>query len=107
MRASQITSRDSTEYRWITTVSFWIAASFIVGSALFTIGGLTSMANLLIFDAHDCPEGFEVRDVLKDDSACTDGMAPWKITGLVTHTYLSGGCYFTIGAYLGWFNVRG
>ena len=66
------------------------------------------MANLLIFDAHYCPKGYEVRAVLQSDVdlACVDGLVPWKLTGLVTHTYLSGGVYFTMGAYLGWFNVR-
>jgi len=70
------------KWRWQSTVSFWIAAAFIIGSLLFVLGGLASALRHL-----------------------TGMMNDWRGTALVEYGYLAGGTYFTIGAYLGFFNV--
>ena len=40
---------------WFTTVSLWIATSFVIGSCLFTIGGVASMIDPLVLKVRDCP----------------------------------------------------
>ena len=79
-------SRLGTEWRWLSTVSFWLSACFIMGSILFTVGAAASMLGPLFLHERG-------------------GLPNWLTRGLVTYTYFAGGCYFTIGAYLGFFNV--
>ena len=74
--------RKSHEWRWQATVAFWISASFIMGSLLFILGGV----------------GSTLRHV-------TTLLTDWQGTALVDYGYLAGGTYFTLGAYLGFFNV--
>lgn len=80
--AAAAKSRHGSEWRWFSTVAFWISSSFIIGSLLFIVGGVSSMIGPL-----------------------TGRLAAWQTRALVQYGYLAGGSYFTLGAYLGWFNV--
>ena len=63
-------SKESSEYRFRNTVSYWIAISFMEGSLLFAIGAAAAMF-------HD--------------------LAEWQEKALVTCAYFSGGIAFTVG----------
>jgi len=80
--------RGSDEYRVMATVAFWIGSFFIIGSLLFIIGAAASIVDALA-DAH-ITEG---------------GLLGWQYKGLVVYAYFTGGSYYTVGAYLGWFHV--
>ncbi len=47
LERTQVVSPATAEWRWRSTVSFWIACSFIEGSLLFTVGAIASMAGPL------------------------------------------------------------
>ena len=70
--------RDSQDYRFRNTVSFWIAVSFVEGSLLFICGALASALAL---------------------------REAWKQRGLVEFAYFAGSLFYTLGSYLGFFQV--
>jgi hypothetical protein len=74
------------EWRWLNTVSFWIAASFSIGSVLFIVGAATSIAGPLLVERGWFAKGYQQRV-------------------LIDYAYAIGACYFEVGAYLGWFEV--
>ena len=78
--------RRGSEWRWLNTVSFWLASSFAMGSTLFIVGAAISMAAPLLHEL---------------------GIygTSWKRRVLVDYVYAIGACYFEIGAYLGYFEV--
>ena len=70
------------EWRWLSTLSFFVGATFSIGAALFTVGAFTSVR---------AGFGHPVTD--------------WQETILVSYAYLLGHMYFVAGAYLGWYEV--
>ena len=76
--------RHGKAWRWLNVVAFWSAACFAIGAAFFITGGITSF----------------MRPVLEEE-----GVAEWKQRVLVDYAYAIGSCYFTIGAYLSFFEV--
>ena len=75
---AQLPERHTSEYRFRNTVAFWIAISFVEGSLLFLCGAVVSM----------CALGDE-----------------WMRRGLVEYAYFAGSLFFSLGAYLGFFQV--
>ena len=82
---SELTHRGS-EWRWLNTVSFWVATSFAIGSMLFITGAAISIAKPLLLKHH----------ILE---------AAWKRRVMVDYVYAIGAGYFQAGAYLGFFEV--
>jgi len=76
-------ARHGKEWRWLSTVTFWTCSSFVIGSLLFVAASLSSVVSDLVGGSLD----------------------PWQQAGLIQYGYLAGGCYFTMGAYLGWVHV--
>lgn len=74
----ELPKRGSVDYRFRNTVAFWIAVSFVEGSLLFMCGAITSIVEV-------------------DDD--------WMRRALVEYAYFAGSIFFTIGAYLGFFEV--
>ena len=74
----ELPKRDSQDYRFRNTVSFWIAVSFVEGSLLFICGALASALAL---------------------------REAWKQRGLVEFAYFAGSLFYTLGSYLGFFQV--
>lgn len=74
----ELPKRDSQDYRFRNTCSFWIAVSFVEGSLLFISGALAS--------------ALELREA-------------WKQRGLVEFAYFAGSLFYTFGSYLGFFQV--
>lgn len=70
--------RGSQDYRFRNTVAFWIAVSFVEGSLLFICGALAS--------------ALELKEA-------------WKRRGLVDFAYFAGSLFYTLGSYLGFFQV--
>lgn len=70
------------EWRWLSTLSFFVGATFSIGAALFTAGAFTS-----------CLAGFG------------HPVAEWQEAALVAYAYLLGHMYFVCGAYLNWYEV--
>ena len=56
------------------------------------------MIDPLLLKVLDCPPQYDPHEVWEEDEGCAGGLPSWKVTGLVTYTYFSGGSYFTIGA---------
>ena len=79
--------QGTNEYRVMATVAFWIGSLFIIGSLLFIIGAGASMVGSLVLEQQNA------------------SLANWQATGLVSYTYFTGGAYYTLGAYLGFFHV--
>ena len=75
---AQLPERHTSEYRFRNTVAVWIAISFVEGSLLFLCGAVVSM----------CALGDE-----------------WMRRGLVEYAYFAGSLFFSLGAYLGFFQV--
>ena len=74
----ELPKRDSQDYRFRNTVAFWIAVSFVEGSLLFICGALASALAL---------------------------REAWKQRGLVEFAYFAGSLFYTLGSYLGFFQV--
>ena len=74
----ELPKRDSQDYRFRNTVSFWIAVSFVEGSLLFICGALASTLEL---------------------------KEAWKQRGLIEFAYFAGSIFYTFGSYLGFFQV--
>ena len=70
-------SHRGSEWRWLNTITFWIASCFIIGSILFVVGAATSMLGPIMLQA---------------------GSASWKYRVLVDYAYGIGATYFLIGA---------
>jgi hypothetical protein len=80
--------RRGKEWVWLSTVSFFVASSFIIGALLFMVGAVAAIFGSPIVSTL---AGWQ--------------MDAWKESTIVNHCYFVGHCYFVIGAYLGWFEV--
>ena len=83
LSATDLSTRGA-EWRWLNAVAFFSAASYGIGAALFVVGAATSMA-VPALNRHNVPQ--------------------WKERVLIDYAYAIGGCYFTIGSYLGHYAV--
>jgi len=81
---SELTWRGS-EWRWLNTVSFWLASTFAIGSILFIVGAAISLFKPFLISL-----GL---------------LSGWKQRVLVDYVYAIGAIYFEVGAYLGYFEV--
>ena len=70
-------SRDSAAYRFRNTIAYWVAVFFAEGSLLFVVGASSSM-------------------VVESE---------WRRLGLIEYSYFAGSIFFTLGAYMGFFEV--
>lgn len=80
----QTAQDEATAWHWQSVVAFWSGACFAIGSTLFITGAASAM----------------MRPWLKEH-----GYASWKGRVLVDYAYAIGGCYFTAGAYCGFYEA--
>ena len=80
----ELPTRHGEEWRWLNVVGFWIGACFAIGSMMFVIGSGVSTFRPLFEEM---------------------GFSKWKRRALVDYSYAIGGCYFTAGAYLSYYEV--
>ena len=78
----ELLPHKGSKWRWLNSVAFWSAACFAIGSMLFITGAASGMLHTLTLE-----------------------ISPWKQRVLVDYSYAIGGCYFSAGAYLGFYEV--